>query len=534
MSIFNDAKYLINGVRSIVDNRPSKRASNNLKQKYLQAGFYRGQAAERSRAKMYFPGAQTGVLQGDWSTTQRSYTSIVRDDYKSLCSRSELAYRTDAIMKRAVNIILSHVVGQGNRPYPSIRQYDGELIEGANDQLARDWERFSEEGIRYGTQDITMYDAQWLELATMIVYGNALNNVVTSKRGSLLPFSWQILKPTRLDFAKDTYWDIEDKYVGLPTSSNKVVHGIQINNYGESIGFWLEYMESMVSANNMYLSFFPTEAEQFIALPWATAVLPQLYDHQQLFDDKLKQSRIGARLGVKMPRQDAAGVDAILSTDSSSGEEYFDMDFQGFYFSDGKPEPIAISDPIKDTFEPLVKMTLQYIAIGMGYSYQLLTSDLGDANFAATRANIIEDKAVFRDWYSKFIRYSCQPKWNKFVEWEVMTGRLARYGITPDVYAREPKYYNRAIWLPTDTREWVDPLKDMEALKLAYKLGQTTYQEICAVKGKDWRAVARQSRTEREFLVSNGLEHLLPENIDKKETIENKEAQNAKNTDVEQ
>jgi capsid protein len=276
----------------------------------------------------------------------------------------------------------------------------------------------------------------------------------------------------------------------------------------------------------MHLTFFPTETEQYLALPWATSVLPQLWDHQQLFEDKLKQSRIGARLGIKMPRQDVEGVDSLLSTDSSSGEEYFDMDFQGFYFSDGKPEPISITDPIKDTFQPLVQMTLEYIAVGMGYSYQLLTSDLSNANFAATRANIIEDNAVFRDWYQKFTRISCQPKWNKFVEWEIKTGRLAKYGITPDVYDKDPFYYNRAIWLPTDTREWVDPLKDMEALVLAYKTGQITYQEMCARQGKDWRSMARQLRTEREFMQENGLYNLLPENIDNKNT-NNSEAVNA-------
>jgi capsid protein len=273
----------------------------------------------------------------------------------------------------------------------------------------------------------------------------------------------------------------------------------------------------------MSLCFYPIETEQYLGLPWLTPVLPQIWDDQQLFDDKLKQSRIGARLGVKISQHDVGAVTDLLATDSSSGDEYFELDFQGFYGGKDKPEPISITDPIKDTFKALVDMTMQRVAIGLGFSYQLFTSDLSGANFSSARMNTINDSLGFRTLYKWFVKARCQRRWEQFVYSEVLTGRLSDLGVTMAEYQRDPWTFNQCFHLPMDGQEWVDPLKDIQATVLAYKTGQITYQEICSRTGKHWQSVLKQLEIERKEFESRGLQNLLPENIDKKEPVNNEQ-----------
>jgi capsid protein len=94
------------------------------------------------------------------------------------------------------------------------------------------------------------------------------------------------------------------------------------------------------------------------------------------------------------------------------------------------------------------------------------------------------------------------------VRQEFLTGRIGG-GYSATQYQNNPWYYNQCFWLP-EGEDWVDPLKDAQALVLAYKSGWMTLQSICALKGLDWQSVLTQRKIEKEFLVKEGLQELLP------------------------
>jgi lambda family phage portal protein len=501
--------YLSRGIDVLTRSLPTNRDQKSVLREYGNRQFIRGVDVGRQRASMaYYPGADSGVLRGDWIRGTRSVTSVIREDLTTLCARSEYAYRTDAVTRRAVNILAAYLVGQGNKPIPAVKQRNGEPVEGVNRQLAEDWERFNDEGIRTGNQRVTVYQSQLLSAITMIVYGSCIKNIVRSRSGSLLPFAYQLLKPTRLDFSRDTWVDQENASVIGTT-----LHGMQLNAYGEAEGFWFQNESAMRRAENILLSFYPIEAEQYLGLPWLTPVLPPIFDRQQLVYDKLKQSRIGARLGYKAPATLQEGIEGLMET-SSNGEQYFDLDFQGFvYSSDGDIKPIQITDPISNTFEPLIRLVVQEIALGLGFSYQMLSSDLKDANFTSGRMNKLVDSKFFRMLHKALVKLDHQPMWDKFVEWEALSGRLSRHGVGYAQYLSDPSYYNACYWLPKDGDEWLEPLKEAQSEILEMKSGKTTFEEICAKKGTNYRDVIRKHKECRDALVEAGLECYLPENI---------------------
>lgn len=490
---------------------PSKSASISFDPKvirnYGNQMFRHGVDVGAKRAMSYHPAAGGGVLRNDWTTTTKSATSVIREDYETVCARAELAYRTDAVAKRIVNVLVGFMAGQGNKPTPAVKMFNGEFAEGVNKQLSDDWERFNDQGIRNGTSKMTVYGAQALDAGTMVIYGTALSNVVKSQSGSILPWAIQCLKPTRLDFSKDTsYWNQAEE------AKSAILHGMKLNEYGEAVGYFFKDEETMRSAENVDLAFIPTEAEQYLGLSWLTPVLPAIFDRQQLVSDKLAISRIAAKFGVQLPRNMAEGIGSLKSTDDD-GNEYLDLDFQGIFFADGKAQTIAITDPISNSFEPLMRMVLQEIAIGMNFSYQRFTSDLKDANFTSGRINTISDSKYFRQLYKAFCKVRCQQVYDRFVEWEAITGRLARHGVNYSTYLADPWYYQQCYWLPKDSEEWVDPLKDAQAMLLMYKMGLLEYDELCSMKGKSYKAALATREKIKKEMIEKGLENLLPENI---------------------
>ena len=82
-------------------------------------------------------------------------------------------------------------------------------------------------------------------------------------------------------------------------------------------------------------------------------------------------------------------------------------------------------------------------------------------------------------------------------------------GYTASQYLNNPWHYHQCYWLP-EGEDWVDPLKDAQALLVAYKSGWMTLQDICALKGKDWKSIVKQRKIEKNFLTEHGLQELLP------------------------
>lgn len=502
---------------------PSKRSKEDRDRSLLQHGVDVG----RRQAMMYFPGADSGIIRGDWTNSAKSATTIIRSDIAKLWARSEQAYRTDPIARRIVNILSGFIVGQGIQAFPAIRMKNGEYVDGLNAQLAEDWERFSKQCIRGSIGVPNIYMAQTIDMVTMIVYGTILRLVVNSKKKSLLPFAFQQLKPTRLDFSKDTHWTTDDE----TSPSNTVLHGMKLNKYGEPEGFYFQNEKIIRSSDNIDIAFIPTEAEQYLGIPWMTPVLTSLYDLQDLLSDKLKQSRIAAKLGIQVSADVREPLEDILST-ASDGTNYLNLDFQGIFASDGKVSPIQVTDPLKDSFAVLFTMVLQFVGIGMGVSYQRLTTDLQNANFTSGRINTILDVKLFRILFKHFVDTNCQPYWNRFVEWEALTGRLMRYGVGYDTFQADPDYYTQCFWLPKDQEDWVDPLKDAQAQKLLYRMGRITYQEFCALSGGEfYKNKLKKIVREREEMKSQGLDFLLQENIDTEGSVEQKEEKSTVSAD---
>lgn len=74
----------------------------------------------------------------------------------------------------------------------------------------------------------------------------------------------------------------------------------------------------------------------------------------------------------------------------------------------------------------------------------------------------------------------------------------------PD-YFTNPEKYTECKWIAKGM-SWIDPVKEVNANRIALETNQTTLQEVAAEQGKDWRAILEQRAKEKQLMKELGLE----------------------------
>ena len=74
----------------------------------------------------------------------------------------------------------------------------------------------------------------------------------------------------------------------------------------------------------------------------------------------------------------------------------------------------------------------------------------------------------------------------------------------PD-YFSEPEKYTECQWIAKGM-SWIDPVKEVNANRIAMETNQVTLQEVAAERGRDWRAILEQRAKEKQLMKELGLE----------------------------
>jgi lambda family phage portal protein len=490
--------------------QPSKKPSAAIKGR--QHAYNEGRAYEREHVRYGFselPAAEGGRIRNDWTAQLYTSTSLLRRSFKRLAARSEDAYRNNPYAKRVIDVLDTFIIGGGIRPFPAVVDASGNPADAINKILVEDWKRGNDELYRIGSQHITGYEGQSIEFKTMVSLGSFLRQEITGRPDSMLRRAFTVIKPTTLDFSKDTF-DI-NSINNKPPSGNQTVLGQNMNAYFEPQSFNVEGYDTPISSSQMSIFYRTIEAEQRLGIPWLTPVITKLWDIEQLFSDKLLQSRQLTRMGIWEKKAAKKAMSKLLDSDGEE-DEAVTLERLSTYYSEEAPQAIQFDDKIAEAFIPLIKIALHAVAVGMGFSYGRMTTDLEGANFAGGRINLIGDSKYFAHLYRQFAKSACQSLWNKFVEFEFMAGRIGTISFRE--YLAAKWRYSQCYHLP-EGEQWVDPLKDAQAQELLYKTGQITLQELCAVQGKDYKSIIKQRAIEKQELIEANLAELLPSNADK-------------------
>jgi lambda family phage portal protein len=527
MSVFKDIRHAYNVARAGWNSRPSlvthAEEYRNMQQSAfrtaMEAAFksrraknewYPGTDGEQNVGN-YYPGAEINRFRNDWITRIVTSTNLTRLSYRTLASRAEFAYRTNSYIKRAVEIVKTLTVGAGIMPFPMVKNSDGTPAESVNKKLADHWQRFNEQGMRLGSQEVTMLEAQGIEMESMAQLGSVIRQRVPSRKGSWLPFAYTLVKPYRLNFAHDNFFDdLYYRQMIIDQRNDITVLGQQFNKNMEPQGFYILGEKDMVPAERMSIHYRQREPEQYLGFPWVAASLAHSYDVDQLIDDIMTQSRMLARMGIWISKKDKNSFNSDMSYvngDGGDADMSIALEKLTYAATEEKPEAIMFKNDLTTALEPLLKLELASIAVGMGMSYQLMSSDLTGSSFSGNRMNAIIDSKCFKSVFGSFVKSNCQPSWNDFVEWEILTGKI--HEISYSDYLKDTFPFRRCYWLPEEI-DWFDPLEKVKAQRLQLQTGIITLQELCEEEGRNYTDVLAQRGSEKKFIKAQNLEEILP------------------------
>jgi lambda family phage portal protein len=155
-------------------------------------------------------------------------------------------------------------------------------------------------------------------------------------------------------------------------------------------------------------------------------------------------------------------------------------------------------------FEHYYRVGLRYIAAASNLSYEQLTGDFSQTNYAGFRGAMLEIYRGFTARQSNFGASFLDPHYSNWLEEALESGRVAYPKGAPRFRAARAAYCGGSWVMPA--RGWVDPIKEADAAVARLSVGLSTYQRECAEQGMDWREVIRQRALERKEMIAAGLD----------------------------
>ncbi|WP_104696402.1 phage portal protein [Helicobacter salomonis] len=139
--------------------------------------------------------------------------------------------------------------------------------------------------------------------------------------------------------------------------------------------------------------------------------------------------------------------------------------------------------------EFFIKQTDKEIAKALGVSYGTLTGDLGEVNYSSIRHGASEQRRQFRGLQNFLIRHLHKPIFKAWLDNEIKRERISLdfYHTILHNFAFKPQGW-----------EYIDPLKEMNANKVALESGQKSLSQILREQGKELDTHIQELKKEQE------------------------------------
>ncbi len=333
-----------------------------------------------------------------------------------------------------------------------------------------------------------LFGIQAAAVRAMIVDGEAFLHMETRANGLRLR-----LLPAEMVDESDTR--------DLP-NGGYVVAGIEFNAAGQRVAYHVlkarptevfasTYGTIRVPAEDMLHLMHPLGAGQVRGVSWLAPVLLRLSELDQLED--------ALAVGVKT----AAMFAGFLVDQNGTGEPFDASDESGILTRGLEPGvlqrlpsgfDIRFSTPqqAQQTAE-FVAHQIRAIAAGLGVPAHLVSGDLREANYGSLRAGMVAFRQKLEGiQFGTIIPQLCGPIWERAVSALILRGDLP----AADFEAAA------ALWLGAEhyppPMPWIDPAKDVAAIRDALEAGLMSRRQAVAERGFDIETLDSEIAADRE------------------------------------
>lgn len=448
-------------------------------------------ALRRQRARVQldalrrYEGASRGRRTDGWLTQGTSADAAAAPGLKLLRDRSRDLVRNNPYAAKAVQVIVSNVIGTGimgqaraQRSRRRSEQLTALYLNWAHDPNQCDW---------HGRMDFAGLQA--LSMRCIVESGEVLvrRRTPASSTGQRIPLQLQVMEPDMLDTTRDVALE----------NGGLIKEGIEYDRNGRRVAYWLydehpgerhlrvtNLLSSRVPAEEIIHVFRQDRPHQTRGVPWASPVIIRLRDFDDYSDAQLLKQKISACFT-------AFAVDTE-APDAGMGTELIDK---------LEPGAIEILPPGKDIrfanpptvgeFDKISREYLLQIAAGFGVTYESLTGDLSNTSFASGRMGWLEFQRNIEAWrWQMLVPQLLNPVWSWFAAAGSVNG-VRMEGIVPQWTA--PR------------RELIDPAKEIEATKKAVRSGFMSLSEAIREFGYEPEEVREEQAEDNAAIDRLGL-----------------------------
>ena len=317
-----------------------------------------------------------------------------------------------------------------------------------------------------------------------------------------LPFKLQTFEVDELDNSQMT----------PKVQGNKVVGGIEMNEYNKPVGYWIRQypVDSLALTTPVYIEakdviFLYTKhrPSQIREMSDMSPTITRIRDANEFMVAVSVKERIAACLSVFIKKTiPTTGIGRGMGVAQGALHDY-----QGKSITPGMIKELNAGDEIQVVTPAgqatdaagYIKLQQRLVGAGQGISYEATSRDMSESNYSSTRQGIIEDEMTYAE-EKEMLMEVMDEIYETFVISLWLSGNIS----LKDFWGKKDKYLEHT-WIIAP-KKWIDPQKEANANRIALNTGQKTFKQIAAEQGRDWKEQIEEIAEVLEYAKSFGID----------------------------
>lgn len=471
----------------------------------------RRRSARGKRA--FYEAAKVDRLTNSWTKQIASADAEICNELSTIRARMRDLSRNNDYAARFLNLSKQNIVGADGiqlQAKPIIQRFNGgggkpgDIDKPAKEIIETAWGRFCKLGNCTVCGTMSMRDADNMTIETTARDGEYLIRMVRGFDNEF-GFALQLIEADFLD---------ETLNMNLP-NGNFIRMGVEFDRWRRPVAYHIlskhpgdilyssteitqRTKHIRIPANEIIHPYIKKRANQTRGVSWMVTPAYRLNMVGGYEEAELVAARVAAAKMGFFKSADGEGYEGEDTTDEDEHEPImeaepgtFDKLPTGMDFVKWDP------DHPSTAFEAFVLATLRGVASGFNVSYTALTGDLRSVSYSSIRQGALDERDGWRCGQGWLVEHVKQVVYENWLEMAMLTGAV-------NLPPRKIEKFKNVAWRARGW-EWVDPLKEVTANKLAVASGQKSPQMIAAAQGKTLREVLEEIAEARDIAESLNL-----------------------------
>lgn len=453
-------------------------------------GFFSPEKAyKRIAFRQAYSAGETHRRQGGWMPLEGNAERLNAMSRDMVRRKARDLERNSDIMNSLLSAFERNVVGSGFVPQADTGD---EELNNQIEHVFREWSKPQNCDIS-GTQSFN-------EMCNMIVRRLKIDGGIlllkTYGGNEKCPFQLQAREVSDLD---------GDSVVSYRHNGKSVVGGIEVNDYGKPLAYWIKQETpdgwstldtKRIPADKVIALWEKKSPSQIREMSPMSQAITRIADAEDYLDTISLKEKILACFGVFIKRALPSGglgrglnnIDHKTGIPKKTVTPGMIQELQP-----GDEAQAVIPAGQASNAKDMLSIMIRLIGSGLGLSYEAISRDMSQVTYSSARQGLLEDKRT----YERIQRFLIDHFLDTVYEEVVISAVTAKTLSIPDFWKHKERYlkhsWNSSGW------DWVDPVKEVTANKIALETNQETMATICARSGVDWKEVLEQRAMEEAY-----------------------------------